>query len=112
MKLVFDSDLEKKVRKLIASWGNTDAKKMFGGICFLINGNMFSGIYKDFVFLRLGKEASQSALKLPFVKPFDITGKPMKGWVMITKDGINTDENLKNWLNKARAFAKSLPPKN
>ena len=46
MKLVFDSDLEKKVRKLIASWGNTDAKKMFGGICFLINGNMFSGMTK------------------------------------------------------------------
>lgn len=111
MILVFDKNLERRVSKLVASWKNTDAKKMFGGICYLINGKMFSGIYKDYLFLRLGYKNSESALRLSYVKAFDITGRPMKGWIMITKDGIDTKEKLETWLIKAKDFVQSLPPK-
>lgn len=85
-------------------------KKMFGGICYTIKGNMVCGVYKDFLILRLGERQAADALKLPGVKPMDITGKPMKGWVMIGAVSL-TDEAVARWVEKAHAFAKSLPPK-
>lgn len=74
-------------------------------------GNMFCGVYKDFLILRLGQDESKKALELPFVRPFDITGKPMKGWVMVEERGIDSHEVLKYWLVKAKKFAQSLPSK-
>jgi TfoX/Sxy family transcriptional regulator of competence genes len=109
--LVYDTNLDTRAHKLVSIWKNTDAKKMFGGVCYLLNGNMFSGVYKEFLILRLGNEASKRALELSCVKPFNLTGRPMKGWVMIAKEGTNTDEKLEDWLNKAKAFAQNLPPK-
>jgi len=84
---------------------------MFGGVCHLLNGNMFCGVYKDFLILRLGEKNSNKALALPFVRPFDITGKPMKGWVMLEQDGFQVDDDLTSWLNQAREFVSSLPSK-
>ena len=84
---------------------------MFGGVCHLINGNMFCGVHKDFLILRLGENKSSEALKHPYARPFDITGKPMKGWVMIASQGYKDDPDLEAWLDLAQAFAKSLPPK-
>ena len=72
---------------------------------------MFCGIYKDFLILRLGEENGDKALGLPFVKPFDITGRPMKGWVMVAQAGFNDDETLDAWLNQAGAFARTLRAK-
>jgi TfoX/Sxy family transcriptional regulator of competence genes len=95
----------------VSRWKNTDAKKMFGGICHLLNGNMVCGVYKDFLILRLGEEESVRALKQSDTRPFDITGKPMRGWVMVEARGFKTDEKLKSWLIKARTFVKTLPPK-
>ena len=109
--LVYDKNLEKRIHRVISNWKNTDSKKMFGGICYLLNGNMFSGVYKDFLILRLGKDTSARALESSHVKPFDITGRPMKGWVMVAKGGTDTDEKLEAWLNKAKDFAQNLPPK-
>jgi TfoX/Sxy family transcriptional regulator of competence genes len=85
-------------------------KKMFGGTCYTIKGNMVCGVYKDFLILRLGERQAADALKLPGVKPMDITGKPMKGWVMIGAVSL-TDEAVARWVEKAHAFAKSLPSK-
>ena len=84
---------------------------MFGGVCHLFKGNMFCGVYKDYLILRLGQPEADSALDLPNVKPFDITGRPMKGWVMIAAKALETDDSLKAWLEKARQFAAGLPPK-
>ena len=72
---------------------------------------MFCGVYKDFLILRLGEEASKDALKSPFLKPFDITGRPMKGWVMVEPNGFKTDHELESWLKKAKGFAETLPAK-
>lgn len=107
----YDEELETRVKGVVSAWKNTDDKKMFGGICHLMNGNMFCGVYKEFLILRLGEQAAQGALRKPHVRPFDITGRPMKGWVMVASEGFKTEEALKAWLIAAREFVKILPAK-
>ncbi len=107
----YNEDIEKRILNIVNDWDNTDSKKMFGGICHLIRGNMFCGVYKDFLILRLGVEHAKISMELPFVGPFDITGRPMKGWVMVEEQGLTTEESLRNWLDQAKSFASTLPPK-
>jgi TfoX/Sxy family transcriptional regulator of competence genes len=109
--MAYNESIEARINSILSGWKNTDSKNMFGGICHLMNGNMFCGVYKDFLILRLGEENAEKALRLPFVKPFDITGRPMKGWVMVKEDGIKEEEELKAWLNQAEEFVRSLPVK-
>ena len=108
----YDQGIENRINKVVSSWKKAESKKMFGGVCHLLNGSMFCGVYKDFLILRLGEKGSEEALRSPFTKPFDITGKPMKGWVMVHKEGTETDEELEAWLKKARDFVSTLPVKN
>jgi hypothetical protein len=68
-------------------------------------------VYKDFLILRLGEDKAVEALQLPFIKPFDITGRPMKGWVMVEEPGFAGEKELKSWLEKAKAFVKTLAQK-
>ena len=107
----YDEETEERIGKVISRWKNTQARKMFGGVCHLLDGNMFCGVYKEFLILRLGDEESKDVLKSSFVRPFDITGKPMRGWVMVEKEGFKSDDALKAWLTKARDFVVSLPSK-
>ncbi|MDQ7781460.1 MAG: TfoX/Sxy family protein [Desulfomonilaceae bacterium] len=107
----YNEHIEKRILNIISDWDNTDRKKMFGGICHLIQGNMFCGVYKDLLILRLGVEGAGKALETPFVRPFDITGRPMKGWVMVEEQGFRTEQSLRKWLEQAKAFASTLPPK-
>jgi TfoX/Sxy family transcriptional regulator of competence genes len=109
--MAYNEELDIRIKHIVSTWKNTDAKKMFGGICHLQNGNMFCGVYKDFLILRLGPKRSEKALQSPFVKPFDIAGRPMKGWVMVGSKGFESEQELKAWLNQAQAFVKMLPPK-
>ena len=109
--MAYDEELDRRIKKMVSRWKGTTDKKMFGGVCHLINGNMFCGVHKDFLILRLGEDNSSDALKRPYARPFDITGKPMKGWVMVARDGYKSDPDLRAWLDQAKAFAKSLPPK-
>jgi TfoX/Sxy family transcriptional regulator of competence genes len=107
----YNKDIEARISQLVSGWENTLQKNMFGGVCYLLKGNMFCGVYKDSLILRLGEDRAKRALTLPSVSPFDITGKPMKGWVMVEPSGFQTDEALKEWLTKAREFVSDLPPK-
>ena len=107
----YNEMIENRIKVIVSGWENTDSKKMFGGICHLLNGNMFCGVYKDFLILRLGEESAEKALGLPFVKPFDITGKPMKGWVMVKEDGFKEEKDLESWLNQAQGFVRALATK-
>ena len=107
----YNEDIETRIQKFVSRWPDTRHKKMFGGVCYLLNGNMFCGVYQDFLILRLGSDQAGKAIQLPAVRPFDITGKPMKGWVMVAQDGFQSDNDLKIWLLQAREFAASLPPK-
>jgi len=105
----YNEAIEDGINNIVLSWENTDCKKMFGGLCYLLNGNMVCGVYKDFLILRLGEKNADKALKLPFVKSFDITGRPMKGWIMVEQDGFKDDEELEAWLNQAKKFVHTLP---
>ena len=100
-----------RIQKIVSNWENTNFKKMFGGICHLLNGNMVCGVYKDFLILRLGEKDANIALQSAEVKPFDITGRPMKGWIMVSEKGISNDEQLKHWLEQAKKFVLTLPTK-
>ena len=105
----YDQELDDRLNAAIAGWGTT-RKKLFGGTCDLLNGNMLCGVYKDNLILRLGTEDAERALTRPHVKPFDISGKPMKGWIMVGKAGVS-DADLRQWLAEARRFVETLPPK-
>ena len=107
----YNEEIDERIRKIVCRWKNAEAKKMFGGVCHLLNGNMVCGVYKDYLILRLGEKAAEKALKKSYAKPFDITGKPMKGWVMVEGDGCRTDRDLKAWLEKAKGVVKTLPGK-
>jgi TfoX/Sxy family transcriptional regulator of competence genes len=107
----YNKEIENRMNPIIAKWGMTDQKKMFGGVCYLMNGNMIGGIYKDYMILRLGEEAAAEALKQSHVRVFDITGRPMKGWVMVDQDGFRDEAELEAWLIQARDFVATLPPK-
>ena len=107
----YNKELESRIKKSVSRWKGTDDKKMFGGVCHLLNGNMFCGVHKEFLILRLGTDKAEGALKLPHVRPFDITGKPMQGWVMVKEDGFKNDKELKGWLDDAKNFVKTLPKK-
>jgi len=107
----YNEEIEMRIKKIVKNWKGVDDKKMFGGVCHLLNGNMFCGVYKEYLILRLGEKAAEDAMAGPHVKAFDITGKPMKGWAMVAQDSFKKDDELATWLNKAKGFAKTLPPK-
>jgi len=107
--LTYSVMLDERIASCISAW-DTTRKKMFGGTCYLLDGNMMCGVYKDFLILRLGEHAASSVLKMPDVHPFGITGRPMKGWVMV-EEGALTDDLLCDWLEEARAFVETLPAK-
>ena len=86
-------------------------KKMFGGVGFLLHGNMSCGVYKDDLVVRFGPEKQNALLKKPHAKPFDITGKPMKGWLLVEPAGVKTNRQLGAWVKTSVEFAATLPPK-
>jgi hypothetical protein len=83
---------------------------MFGGIGFLLNGNLLVGVWKDSLVVRLGEEGAE-ALREPHVKEFDITGRPMRNWVLVEAAGGEGDEQLSAWIGRAVKFVGALPAK-
>lgn len=88
-----------------------DEKKMFGGVGFLLNGNMACGVNKDNLIMRVDPEKHSALLKKPHAKTFDLTGKPMKGWLVVEADGVKTAKQLSTWVKEGVKFALTLPPK-
>ena len=86
-------------------------KKMFGGAGFLLNGNMACGVNKENLIVRVDPEKHSALLKKPHAKPFDLTGKPMKGWLLVEADGVKTSKQLGTWVKEGVEFALTLPPK-
>jgi len=109
--MAFNEALAERIRHRLARKKGIEEKKMFGGVGFLLNGNMLVGVWKDSLIVRLGAEEGDEALKEPHVKPFDITGKAMKGWAMVTPEGIEDDEQLKAWVQRALKFVGKMPAK-
>ena len=84
---------------------------MFGGIAYMLGGNMACGIVGEELMVRVGPEAYGDALERPHARPMDFTGRPMKGMVMVSRGGISADEGLREWVERGLGFAGSLPPK-
>ena len=110
-EMAYSESSAERIRKRMQKNSGFVEKKMFGGICFLLNGNMACGILNDDIIVRVGKDAYEDCLALPHTRQFDITGRPMTGWVMVSPEGYHSDANLKAWLQKGIDFALSLPPK-
>jgi hypothetical protein len=109
--MAYDEGLAQRVRELLEERPEFNEKKMFGGVCCLLNGNMACGILNDDLIVRVGPEKYEDSLKLPHTRKFDITGKPMKGWVMVSYKGHESDEDLFEWVQRGVNYAFSLPPK-
>ena len=107
----FDENLAARIRKNLARKKGIEEKKMFGGIGFMLNGNMLVGVWKDSMIVRLGEEEGEEALLESHIKPFDISGRAMKGWAMVTPEGIEDDDQLKVWIQRATKFVGKLPGK-
>jgi len=109
--MAYDEGLAQIVREFLEEKPTYIEKKMFGGIGFLLQGNMACGIINDDLIVRVGPANYGDALKQPHSKEFDITGRPMKGWVMVSSDGFDSEEVILAWVNKGVDFALTLPPK-
>ena len=107
----YNLDLEYRIDQLKARLGDIARKKMFGGVGYLINGNMCFGIYKDYLVLRTTSEKANELLKSEYVTPFDITGRPMKGWVLVSPDMLETEDQLLDMLKLGISYAETLPRK-
>ena len=109
--MAFSEALAARIRQRLARRKGIEEKKMFGGVGFLLNGNLLVGIWKDSLCVRLGPEQAEKALPEPHVKEFDITGRPMKGWVLVEPEGVQHDDQLKGWIQRAVKFVRALPAK-
>jgi TfoX/Sxy family transcriptional regulator of competence genes len=109
--MVFDQGLTQRIRETIGERPDLVEKKMFGGIGFMLRGNMACGVNKDDLIVRVGPQGYEASLAQPHTRPFDFTGRPMKGWIMVGRDGYEADEDLEKWVQKGVDFALSLPTK-
>jgi TfoX/Sxy family transcriptional regulator of competence genes len=109
--LVYNERLADKIRTLVARRKGLSEKKMFGGLAFLLYGNMCFGVLKDDLMVRVGAERHDKAVALPHARPMDFTGHPMKGFIYVDANGWSKDATLKRWLEMGLDYASSLPRK-
>jgi TfoX/Sxy family transcriptional regulator of competence genes len=108
--MAFDDALAERLRDRLGDAAGVTEKKMFGGLAFLTHGNMTVGVHGDDLVVRLDPAATDDAPRRPGVRPFDITGRPMRGWVLVAGEVLD-DGELESWIERARGFVATLPPK-
>lgn len=106
--MAFDEGLAHRVQEHLADRQDVEDKRMFGGIGFMVRGNMACGVIEDDLIVRLGEDGAEQALSEEGVRPFDFTGRPMKGWVFVGPDATSDDADLARWVDAGVAFALSL----
>ena len=109
--MAYNEKLAARVRKALARRKGVSERKMFGGIAFMVGGNMCCGVIQDDLMVRVGPEAYERALALPGARPMDFTGRPMKGMVYVGQAGHRTDAALASWVKRGADYAASLPAK-
>lgn len=107
----YKKEMDEKLSRLTSDWKNTSKKHMFGGTGYIMNGNMVVGVYKDYYILRLGKESAKKEINNPNIKLMDINGRAMKAWVMVKDDAFADEQELRDLIDKAKAFVSKMPPK-
>ncbi|MBX7111121.1 MAG: TfoX/Sxy family protein [Dehalococcoidia bacterium] len=107
----YNQKLAERVRALLADEPDLVEKKMFGGVCFMLAGNMCVGVNRDDLMVRVALEDAPAVSTRPHVRPMDITGRPARNFFFVGPEATNTARGLAAWVNRGRAFARSLPPK-
>ena len=108
--MAYNESLAKRIDELIKGKKNFTCKQMFGGVGYLLNGNMCVGVHKDELIIRYDPKLTEEINKTKNVHPFDITGRPMKGWSLVSGEGIKGSA-LNKWFELSSGFVKSLPKK-
>jgi len=109
--MAYDEALAERARAVISLRADVVERKMFGGIAWMVAGNMACGVLGDELIVRLAPEEAEKALAEPHTREFDFTGRPMRNIVIVGPEAIATDEELAGWVDAGADFAASLPPK-
>jgi TfoX/Sxy family transcriptional regulator of competence genes len=109
--MAFEEAVARRVRETLAGSPEVVEKRMFGGIAFMVRGNMCCGVIGDRLMLRVGPDGYKAALSRPNAKPMDFTGRPMKGMIYVEPEGFASPRDLKKWIGRALEFSLSLPAK-
>ena len=109
--MAYDEGLAERVRLELAALEGVSERRMFGGLCFMLHGNMALGIDKDRLMVRVGAEQYEAALDQPHARPMDMTGRPMRGFVVVPPEGLQDCQDFQGWVKRGVDFALSLPPK-
>jgi len=109
--MAYALDLANRIRVHLSGLPGLEEKKMFGGVGFLIQGNMACGVHGNDLIVRVGAENYTAALQQPFTHPFDMTGRPMAGWITVAPQGYKQDRDFQEWVKKGIDFTRTLPPK-
>ena len=109
--MAYDEQLAERLRTALAGREGLSERRMFGGLAFMLNGNMCCGLTADALMVRVGPDRFQQALDQPYARPMDFTGRPMKGMVYVGPEGYRSDADLAAWVSQGAQFAATLPPK-
>jgi hypothetical protein len=106
-----DPKLVARLDAVLAHRRGITQRRMFGGVAYTLNGNICVGVYEDRLIARVGELRARTLLERAHVRPMDITGKPMKGWIMVGPDGLKRAADLVRYVDAAREFVAALTPK-
>ncbi len=109
--MAFDLTLAERMRKQLGKRKGLVEKRMFGGLAFLLNGNMCCGVHGDEMIVRLDPAQTEQALRERHTRLFDLSGRPMKGWILVQASGLKTEAALAKWVEVGVKYASSLPAK-
>ena len=109
--MTYDDGLAHRVREALRSRADPEEKEMFGGLGLMIGGKMCCGVIGDSLVARVGPDAYDDALDEPHARPFDFTGREMRGWVFVDHAGLASDSALEAWIDRSLAFVETLPSK-
>lgn len=107
----YDQQLADEIRTTIGSHPGVTEREMFGGIAFMVNGNMAVGVSGDELMVRVGKDAHDDAISRRGARTFDMGARPMRGWVSVAAEGFSTEEDFAFWVSQGVSYAESLAPK-
>ncbi|MCY3896848.1 MAG: TfoX/Sxy family protein [Chloroflexi bacterium] len=109
--MAYDEGLAQRIREALADGDGLSERRMFGGIAYMLHGNMAVGVSGDELMVRVGPKGYDEALAQPHARVFDMTGRVMRGWVVVEAEGVADDAALDAWVRKGARFARSLPAK-
>lgn len=109
--MAFDEGLAQRIREALDDEAGVSERRMFGGLAFMLRGNMCVGVVGEDLMVRVGPDGYERALREPHAREMDFTGRAMRGFVYVGADGLGSDADLRGWVQRGVGFASSLPVK-